>query len=96
MYKGNSLRHLVILFLESVFQIMFLSTKYSDHQCLYLRRNWVPPLPHPRKRVWLPLFGSKGGDTLACGGEGVGGPNSDERTDTLVFFVYYNPSTVFF
>jgi hypothetical protein len=41
--------------------------------------------PHPltRKRVLLPLFGSKGGDTLACWGGG-GGPNSHEGTDTVL------------
>jgi hypothetical protein len=33
------------------------------------------------------------GNTLA--GDGVGGPNSGEGTDTLVLYVYYyNPSTV--
>jgi hypothetical protein len=32
------------------------------------------------------------GDTLDWG-EGVVGPNSDEGTDTLVLYVYYNPST---
>jgi hypothetical protein len=26
-------------------------------------------------------------------GKGVGGPNSDEGTATLVLYVYYNPST---
>jgi hypothetical protein len=35
-----------------------------------------PPIP----------FGSKGGDTLACG-EGVGVPNSDTGTDTMVHYV---------
>jgi hypothetical protein len=35
------------------------------------RPNWIPPLPH-RNRVLLSPFGSKGGDTLAYGGVGVG------------------------
>jgi hypothetical protein len=45
-----------------------------------------PPPPHP--------FGSGGGgegvhNTLACGrGDGVGGSNSDEGTDTVVLEVY--------
>ncbi len=50
-----------------------------------------PPNPSPAISV-VPLpFGSKGGDTLACGG---GGPNSNEGTDTLVLYVHYDPSTV--
>ncbi len=32
-------------------------------------------------------------ETLSLGGEGMGGPKSDEGTDTLVLYVYYNPST---
>jgi hypothetical protein len=43
----------------------------------------------PRKRVLHPL-GVQGGDTLACGGEGVEGPNSEERTDTVVLSDMYN------
>jgi hypothetical protein len=49
------------------------------------RPNWVFPPPHPKKSVATP-FGSKGGDTLACGGEG-GGSQCEEGTDTLVFEV---------
>ncbi len=56
--------------------------------------NWVPPQSLTYKRVLLsPLFGFEGGDTLACG-VGGGGPNSDKGTDTLVLYVYYNPSTL--
>ncbi len=52
-------------------------------ECLFLRRNWVPPPPPPQ--VWLPPPGPKWeGDTLACGGGGGG--NSDEGTDTLVLY----------
>ncbi len=40
------------------------------------------PSPPTRKWVLPPFYGSKGGDTLA-GGEGVGGSNSNEETDTL-------------
>jgi hypothetical protein len=45
------------------------------------RQNWSP---HPLTRkgmLLLPPFGPRGGDSLVCGG-GVGGPNSDEGTDT--------------
>jgi len=47
------------------------------------RPNWGIGTPHPltRKRVLIPLFASKGGDTLAWW-EGVGGPNSDYGTYT--------------
>ncbi len=50
--------------------------------------------PHPltRKRVLLPPFGSKEGDTLAA--KRVGEPNSDEETDTPLLCVYNNPSTI--
>ncbi len=37
------------------------------------------PLPHPQVQG--------GGGTLACGGGG-GGPNSDEGTDTLVYYTF--------
>ena len=51
--------------------------------------GYLPELgPLIRKRVLLPPFGSKRGDTLACGGG-----DKDEGTDTLVLYVYYNPST---
>ncbi len=50
------------------------------------RPNGVPtPLTH--KRVLLPLWVQGGIHTHL--GEGVGGPNSDDRTDTLVLKVYY-------
>jgi hypothetical protein len=54
------------------------------------RRNWGVSRP-PQASV-APPFVSKGGDTLACG-EGVGGPNSDDGTDTLVLYANYKPST---
>ena len=60
-------------------------TEYEECQafCLFV---WIGP-PHPQASV-APPFGSKRGDTLACGGGG-GGPNSNEGTDTLVLYVYY-------
>jgi hypothetical protein len=42
------------------------------------RLNWDP---NTRRRVCSLLFG---GGTQSLAGEGVGGPNSDERTDTAV------------
>jgi hypothetical protein len=55
-----------------------------------------PPTPSPPRESCHPPFVSKRGDTLACGEGGAGGPNYDEGTDTLVLYVYYNPSTLKF
>jgi hypothetical protein len=43
------------------------------------------PRPLPRKRVCLPQLGP--------GGATLGTPTFDEETDTLVLYLYYNPST---
>jgi hypothetical protein len=62
---------------------------------LSYRLNWVPT-PLPASECYSSEsspYGSKGGDTLACG-EGGGGPNSDEETETLVLYVYHNPTTL--
>jgi hypothetical protein len=66
-------------------------TEYTECQafCPGVRIGSPYP-PHPQESVDPPPFG-QGGDTLACGGGG--GFNSDEGTDTLVLFVYYNHST---
>jgi hypothetical protein len=48
---------------------------------LFSRPNWVRPLPHPQASVSPLWFGGGGVHSLA--GEGVGGPKSDERTDTV-------------
>jgi hypothetical protein len=46
-----------------------------------------PPAPTRKGMLLPPPFGSKGGDTLACG-MGVGrGSNSDEGTDTVVLLL---------
>jgi hypothetical protein len=42
-------------------------------ECLSLRRNWVPSPPPP-------------GGTHLLEGEGVGGPNSDEGTESLALY----------
>ncbi len=54
-----------------------------------------PPPLRPQESVAPPPLGSKGGDTLACGG-GSGGTNSDEESDTMVLYVQYaiNPLRV--
>jgi hypothetical protein len=52
-----------------------------------------PPTPLTASECCSPPFGSKGEDTQARGQRG-GGPNSADETDTLVLFVYYNPSTL--
>ncbi len=64
-------------------------------EILSLQRTWVPH-SLPWKRMCPPHLGHRiqGGATFASGVRG-GGPNSDEGTDTLVLYVYYNPSTVF-
>jgi hypothetical protein len=51
--------------------------------------NQMTHPPHPHASFASP-FGSK---TYSLAGEGVGRPNSDEGTDTLVLYVNYNPST---
>jgi hypothetical protein len=47
-------------------------------------------LPHPltRRPVCSPLLWFRGGYTLTAG-EGVGGPNSDEGTDTMVLYTIH-------
>jgi hypothetical protein len=69
-------------------------TSWAESQIIQSARLSVPsselgPIPTPltRKRVLLSTLGSKAGDTPA-GGEGVGGPCSDEGADTLVLYVY--------
>jgi hypothetical protein len=59
---------------------------------MYLRRNWVPPPPPPSKYMCLPPSLGSWRDSHTLAGEGVGGPDSDEGTETLELYVYYNPS----
>jgi hypothetical protein len=51
--------------------------------------NWVPPPPQSEASV-APLSLGPRGETHSLAGEGMGGPNSNEVTDTLVLYVYYN------
>jgi hypothetical protein len=55
------------------------TTEYTECQVFCLVHRIGSPHSHIRKRMLLPPFGSKGGDTLA--GEGVGAPNSIEGVD---------------
>ncbi len=51
------------------------------------------PAPSPPSECCSPLW-VHGGDTRLRR-KGWGGPNSDEGTDTLALFVYYNSSTMY-
>ena len=54
-----------------------------------------PPPPTPQTKVAPPLAPrTQVGGTHSLPGEGVGGPYSDEGTESLVLYVYYNPFTV--
>jgi|688.fasta_scaffold778411_1 hypothetical protein len=60
--------------------------EYAEFQAFFpIVRIGSPP--QSQVSVAPPPFGSKGRDTLACGGGGGGGPNSDEGTGTLVLYV---------
>jgi hypothetical protein len=50
---------------------------------IYISTYSLPPPPQPQASLVPPPLGPKG-ETHSLAGEGVGGPNSDERTDTLV------------
>jgi hypothetical protein len=45
-----------------------------------------PALPLTRKRVLPPPLVPGGGGTHSLAGEGAGGPNSEEGTDTLLLY----------
>jgi hypothetical protein len=67
----------------------------TDCQAFYPVVRIGSPHSLTRKRVLLLPHGSMGGNTLACGGGGVRGPNSDDGTDILAVYVglLYNPAT---
>ncbi len=57
---------------------------YSVPGFLYSRPNWVRPPPHPQASVAPPPLVPEGGDgTHSLAGEVVGGPNSDDKRESL-------------
>jgi hypothetical protein len=67
---------------------------YTECRALFPIVQIRPP-PHPltlKGVLLLPPLGPRG-ETHSLAEEGVGELNSDEGTDTLVLYVYYNPST---
>jgi hypothetical protein len=50
--------------------------------------NWVPPPHHPQKTVAPPPPLGTRGEAHSLEGEGVGAPNSDDGTGTLVLCRY--------
>jgi hypothetical protein len=68
------------------------ATEYKECQafCPVVRIVTLRPL-HPQASVSPPLV--LRWETHSLVGEGVEGPSTDEWTDTLVLYLYYNPST---
>jgi hypothetical protein len=70
----------------------FMSVKQSQSRQktrLFLQSSELDPLPPPPPNLQGsvspdPFVPGRGGNTLVCAGEGVGGPNSDEGRDTVV------------
>jgi hypothetical protein len=68
-------------------------TGYTEYQAFFpVVQIGSPPPPHPPGIVLFPPLDPRG-ETHSLAGEGVGEPNSDEGTDTLVLYAYFNPST---
>ena len=70
---------------------------YRVPDFLSSRMNWVPPLPLSQASVSPQASGMwvGGGATHSLAGKGVGGPNSDDWTETLVLYIIllqYNPT----
>ncbi len=61
--------------------------KASDHRVLYSARISFQSSELGPNPFSSPLLGPTVGDTLTCG-EGVGRPNFDKGTDTLILYVY--------
>jgi hypothetical protein len=58
--------------------------QYTVHkvtECLSLRRSWVPPTPSPADESVSTPLGPGRQNSLA--GEGIGGPNLDDWTESL-------------
>ncbi len=80
-------------FYSVLLQHILVCTEYTECQAFY-PVVWIGS-PHPLTTyiVLFPLW-VLGRVTLAYGGGGWRGPNSDDGTDFLVLYVYYNPSTL--
>jgi hypothetical protein len=63
-----------------------------EYQCFFPVVCIESPHLLPRKRV-CPPHGPKWGETHSLAGEWVGGPNSDDWTETLVLYILYDPFT---
>jgi hypothetical protein len=70
---------------------MATSTEYTVCQAFCPVVQIGSPHPLTFKRVLLPPLGPNR-ETHSLAGEGVGEPNSYKGKDTLVLYVYYNPS----
>ncbi len=57
------------------------------HRVHRMRPNWVPPPPQPQASAAPPPPLDPREETHSLAGEGVGGPKSDEGTDTLVLYI---------
>ncbi len=93
MYTGNSLRHVVILLTFGSCISMFFSTEYNRSPVSVPSLELGPSTPSAASECRSPSLGSSGRHTRV---RGRGVPNSDEGKDTLVLYVYFNPSTGFF
>jgi hypothetical protein len=58
-------------------------------ECLFLRRNLVPPTPPPQASVSPPLELKGGGEEHSLPGEGLRGPNSDDWKESLALCILY-------
>ncbi len=63
-------------------ETLFVVTSGHSARIFSSRPNWDPSLPHPQASGSPPPLWFRGRDTLACG-KGMGGPHSDEGTDTM-------------
>jgi hypothetical protein len=85
--------YLHVYFLLHVHSSILLSTEYTEcqHFCPVIRIG--PPTPSSASECCSPPLSPRG-ETHLLVGEGVGRPNSNEGSDTLVLYVHYNPSTL--
>ncbi len=65
--------------------ILYIACLTECKECQAICLNWAPS---SASECCSPSLGPRG-ETHSLAGEGVGGPNSNEGTDTLVLYVYY-------